>query len=886
MFPSLFPPILPWNYFYLNVLVDNGDPYIYNGIQPVADQSISYDFTSNLSASRRYQQWTRVVNTPSSTTGLQTSLTINTDGSGELDFWNGSSSTTLVTYPTGNFQDATTYNLKTVVTGQSLTVYINGVQQYTNATIVPSGITQGTFGFNLGDGTNSVAIDNLNFSEYPVGVGIITVSPNPVQPNSSTNTSANFTDTNTSDPHTAKWDWGDGTTTSCPTNSAQCTLTKSGGSGSVTGSHTYTTAGSYTATLTVTNNNSSSSTSHQVITVSNSDLFIDAFSDPDNTPLTTHDPRYIPFTGCNGDTIISNHLAAEGGCDYFFNDFSNTQNQAMSYDLITDLSASRVYQQWTRVVNTPSSTTGLQTSLTINTDGSGELDFWDNSNWHTLATYSTGHFQNATTYNLKTVITDQSLTVYIDGVQQYTNSSIVPSNITQGGFGFNSSGTSTIDNLVFTALPANNPPSINSLSGGTINEGGTYSETGSFTDPDSTSWTATVDYGDGSGAQPLTLSGTNFSLNHVYNSSGTFTVTVRVTDNQGATGTGTATVTVNAPPSINSISGGTINEGGTYTSSSSFTDPDSTSWTATVDYGDGGGAQSLTLNSDKTFSLSHLYKDNQTNNAPYTVTVKITDNQGATGTGTATVTVNNVAPTPGPITAPSSPVLVNTAITASANFTDPGVLDTHTASWNWGDNSTPTTCPPNSSSCTLTETNGSGSVTASHTYTATGVYMITLTVTDKDGGQGTSTFPYVSVYDSSTAFAGGKSFDNPSTASPNTTGKVSFGISAKYNNSNVLTGTAKMDFKAASLDFASTSLSSLATSNGKAYLKGSGTLNGNSGYTFLATGIDGSVVGGNDLIRFQIINSSNNSVVYDSQPGAGDTADPTTIDATGNIRVH
>jgi uncharacterized delta-60 repeat protein len=247
--------------------------------------------------------------------------------------------------------------------------------------------------------------------------------------------------------------------------------------------------------------------------------------------------------------------------------------------------------------------------------------------------------------------------------------------------------------------------------------------------------------------------------------------------------------------------------------------------------------------------------------------------------------VNNAPPVVGSITAPSSPVLVNTAITASANFTDADTSDTHTASWNWGDGSTPTTCPPNTTGCTLTESNGSGSVSASHTYTATGVYTITLTVTDNKGGQGTSTFQYVSVYDSTSSFAGGRSYDNPSSASPSTTGKVSFGVSAKYNNSNVLTGNAKMDFKAASLDFVSTSLSSLATSNGKAYLKGAGTLNGNSGYTFLATGIDGSVAGGNDLIRFQIKDSSNN-VVYDSQPGAGDTADPTTTDVTGNIRVH
>lgn len=224
-----------------------------------------------------------------------------------------------------------------------------------------------------------------------------------------------------------------------------------------------------------------------------------------------------------------------------------------------------------------------------------------------------------------------------------------------------------------------------------------------------------------------------------------------------------------------------------------------------------------------------------------------------------------------------NPVQVNTATSASASFTDADTTDTHTASWNWGDGNTTTG--------TVTETNGSGSVSDSHTYTATGVYTVTLTVTDNHGGTGTATYQYVAVYDSNTSFAGGSSFDNPSSASPNTTGKVKFGISAKYNNSNVLTGSAKMNFKAANFDFASTSLTSLATSNGRAYLQGSGTLNGNSGYTFLATGIDGSVVGGNELIRFQIKDGSN-TVIYDSQPGAGNTADPTTIDATGNIRVH
>lgn len=327
-------------------------------------------------------------------------------------------------------------------------------------------------------------------------------------------------------------------------------------------------------------------------------------------------------------------------------------------------------------------------------------------------------------------------------------------------------------------------------------------------------------------------------------------------------------------PIVNTIANATIIEGGTYTANGTFSDTDAnaTSWTATVDYGDGSGSQPLTL-SGSSYSLDHVYQDN----GVYTVTVSITDNQGATGTQTATATVNNAAPTVGAITAPSSPVLINTTMSASASFTDPGVLDTHTASWNWGDGTTTTG--------TVTENNGSGAVSNNHTYSTTGVYTITLTVTDKDGGQGVSKFQYVSVYDATSSFAGGRSFDNPSNASPTTTGKVSFGISAKYNSSNILTGTVKMNFKAASLDFVSTSLQSLATSNGKAYLKGNGTVNGSGSYTFLATGIDGSVVGGSDLIRFQIKDLSGN-IVYDSQPGAPDTTDPATQVTTGNIRIH
>jgi hypothetical protein len=330
-----------------------------------------------------------------------------------------------------------------------------------------------------------------------------------------------------------------------------------------------------------------------------------------------------------------------------------------------------------------------------------------------------------------------------------------------------------------------------------------------------------------------------------------------------------------ARPHVNTLTGATINEGGTYSENGFFYDSNSgaTSWTGAVDYGDGSGSQSLAL-SGMNFSLSHVYKDN----GNYIVTVSITDDQGAIGTRTAQIIVNNVAPTVGTITTTANPLQINTSFTASASFTDPGILDAHTASWNWGDGNTTTG--------TVTENNGSGSVSNSHSYSSTGVYAITLSVTDNNGATTTQTFNYVTVYSSSSSFVGGNKFDNPSGANPNTSGDVKFGISAKYNNSNQLVGSAKMYFKNADIDFVSTGLSSLSTSNGKAYLTGSGTYNDAGGYSFVATGIDGTVAGGSDRVRFKIYNTSTNALVYDSQPGAGDSDDPTTTVSNGNLKVQ
>ncbi|MDR1264182.1 MAG: hypothetical protein LBK42_01090 [Propionibacteriaceae bacterium] len=72
---------------------------------------------------------------------------------------------------------------------------------------------------------------------------------------------------------------------------------------------------------------------------------------------------------------------------------------------------------------------------------------------------------------------------------------------------------------------------------------------GFFTDPGADSWTATVDYGDGSGPQALALDGKTFLLDHVYAKAGSYFVTVSVSDQAGAS-TGTVTVEAVVPEVI------------------------------------------------------------------------------------------------------------------------------------------------------------------------------------------------------------------------------------------------------------------------------------------------------------------------------------------------
>ncbi len=235
------------------------------------------------------------------------------------------------------------------------------------------------------------------------------------------------------------------------------------------------------------------------------------------------------------------------------------------------------------------------------------------------------------------------------------------------------------------------------------------------------------------------------------------------------------------------------------------------------------------------------------------------------------------------------PVQVNTEVNVSADFADPGVLDTHTAVWDWGDD--------NTSPGTVEEVNGSGPVTGYHSYATPGVYIVRLTVTDKDGDSGESEFRYVVVYDPEGGFVTGggwiwseAGYCKLTSACEDAEGKANFGFVSKYQKgANVPTGETEFQFKAGNLNFHSDAYEWLVVAGSRAQYKGTGTINGAGQYGFMLTAIDEALTPSTDvdLFRIEIWDKDNgDTIVYDNQMDAEDDANLTTAIGGGNIVIH
>jgi hypothetical protein len=154
---------------------------------------------------------------------------------------------------------------------------------------------------------------------------------------------------------------------------------------------------------------------------------------------------------------------------------------------------------------------------------------------------------------------------------------------------------------------------------------------------------------------------------------------------------------------------------------------------------------------------------------------------------------------------------------------------------------------------------------------------------------------YVVVYDPNGGFVtGGGWINSPAgayAANPGLTGKATFGFVSKYEKgATIPTGQIQFQFQVAGFNFQSTAYQWLVIAGAKAQYKGTGTINGTSGYTFMLTATDGAINGGGgvDKFRIHITSTATGGTVYDNVRGAGDdlnSANPQAIGG-GDIVIH
>lgn len=283
--------------------------------------------------------------------------------------------------------------------------------------------------------------------------------------------------------------------------------------------------------------------------------------------------------------------------------------------------------------------------------------------------------------------------------------------------------SATVANVppVVAALTA---PAVAPRAGAAVNLSTTFTDagtadkhTGTFAWGDTRSTTASIRETKGSG----TASGS-----HSYAAAGTYTVSLRVADDNG--GADTVSLVLAVGPKNQAP---TAAPGGPYAGSEgsavSFNgtgsaDPDGDALKYDWNFGD-------TSPHDTTSATpTHIYADNGT----FTVTLIVTDSYGAKSAASqTTATISNAVPVITSFTGPATTPVAGAAMTVNASFTDAGTRDTHSATFDWGDAA--------SSAGTITESGGSGSVTGTHTYAAAGQYTVRLRLSDNAGAVDTAT---------------------------------------------------------------------------------------------------------------------------------------------------
>ncbi|WP_425619016.1 SdrD B-like domain-containing protein [Anatilimnocola sp. NA78] len=273
-----------------------------------------------------------------------------------------------------------------------------------------------------------------------------------------------------------------------------------------------------------------------------------------------------------------------------------------------------------------------------------------------------------------------------------------------------------------------------------IVEGSTVDLAGTFVDPGSfEGHTVEIAWGDGF-VQTISLEPgvKSFQASYVYaddnptqTSADPYQVTVRVRDSEASQAEVQDTVLVQnaAPAQLVLTTPTSVNENEEASLSVTFADAGLLdTYEVNVDWGDGFVQQLELTAATREFTLTHRYLDDPAAGSSYQIVVTIVDDDLGQAVASSELVVQNVAPQVAPVAGPSSSVRGQNIVFSSA-FTDPGSLDSHEVSWDFGDG----TVIPFSAAAP-------GNLSASHTYAATGVYTVTLSVRDDDDGLTTTTF--------------------------------------------------------------------------------------------------------------------------------------------------
>lgn len=286
-------------------------------------------------------------------------------------------------------------------------------------------------------------------------------------------------------------------------------------------------------------------------------------------------------------------------------------------------------------------------------------------------------------------------------------------------------------------------PSVQANGAAMAQRGTSFTGSGSFVDPGLDKWQATVDYGDGSGEQPLTLKNDKtFDLNHVYLESGIFTVTIRVDDEDG--GAGSASFQVKVKDYLFALKAGndvSLKEGEKLVRDIQVNGRVDKVKSITVDYGDGTGEVPAALSNQKPVAdqkgvlsnqgvnaknptdgiipLQHVYADN----GAYTVKIKLVDKDGDSYEDSFQVNVVNVEPM---VKMESINYMYpGSTFTCRGSITDPGA-DTWMVEIDYKDGS----------AHEKVNVNPDKTFSFSHAYALSGNYKIEAVVQDDDGGIG------------------------------------------------------------------------------------------------------------------------------------------------------